>query len=121
MEPCHGIFFANTLSMIRMRLELFPPQDRVDEVVSALRLMISRTKVKPGCEDCRLARDERERTIVTYEEMWQDWDHLKQHIRSESYRTLLELMEISTEPPVLQFEEPGIVRGIEFVQQVMKG
>lgn len=107
--------------MIRMRLQLVPPCQRVDEVISALRVLISRTEVKRGCLDCRLTRDESDPSIVTYEESWREWEDLERHIRSESYRAFLELMEVSTEKPVLQFEEPGEVRGIEFVQEVRKG
>lgn len=107
--------------MIRMRLQLLPPDQRVDEVLSALRVLTSRTQVKTGCQGSHVTRGEHETAIVIYEETWRRWEDLEPHIRSKSFRTILELMELSTEKPLLQFEETGEIRGMDFVQKIRKG
>jgi hypothetical protein len=48
---------------------------------------------------------------------WEAVDGLMKHLRSDTYKHLLLLMELSPSPPVSQFYTVEEVRGLELVQQ----
>lgn len=104
--------------MISMSLRIVPQPHRVEELIHALRLQMSRTEVQPGCIQCRLSQDQRERNVVFYQEQWDCWSEIEKHIRSDRFARILELMELSTVTPELSFCDIHETRGMEYVQQL---
>jgi quinol monooxygenase YgiN len=105
-----------TSVMIRMSLQIQPPPARLAEILSAFRLISSRTTVQPGCIESSVSADERGNGVVIYQEDWESWDPLEMHIRSDSFLNILQLMESSISTPVLQFVGPNKVCGMELIE-----
>lgn len=107
--------------MIWMMLRVIPEPDRATELIRALRLQMGRTKVQPGCLDCQICQDVQDPHVVIYQEQWRSWPDIEKHIGSERFASILELMELSSDAPDLQFCDIHETRGMEFVRKVRKG
>jgi quinol monooxygenase YgiN len=88
------------------------------KVVSSLLPMVGSTRVQPGCRVCSLLSDvDDPRTLV----LWQEWDsqkNLDRHLRSADYRLVLAAMELSQEPPLMNFNTVKTRSGLEMVEAV---
>ncbi len=58
-------------------------------------------------------------SLVLIEE-WTDWTSLEIHIRSDSYRHILELTKLSSEQPEIKFLEISSSKGVEFIEKLRK-
>lgn len=103
--------------MIHMRLQLTPPKGKRRDLLSAFRLLASRTAVREGCIYCGLDFQEGSGDFV-YLEVWQSWEELEGYVRSDNYMHILQLMELSTTAPVLSFVGLDDKRGLEWVRTV---
>ena len=56
-------------------------------------------------------------TMVIFEE-WENWPSLEKHIQSDSYRTILELMELSSEQPEIKFYSVADAKGMEVIERL---
>ena len=59
-------------------------------------------------------------SMVLLEE-WKDWESLERHIRSESYRNILELMELSSKQPEIQLNTISSIKGMEHIEKIRLG
>lgn len=101
--------------MIFLNLKLCPSLERVQDVVSALRIYMGPTQVQPGCIHCRLSQALREPNVILYEEAWSCWEQLEKHICSDRFAGILHLMEVSCDAPQLTFNDVHETRGMEYV------
>lgn len=101
--------------MISMSLRIVPQPRWTADLIQALRLQMSRTEALPGCIQCRLSKDQHEPNVVFYQEEWDGWSQIEKHIRSERFARILELMELSTVTPELNFCDIHETRGLEYV------
>ena len=51
-------------------------------------------------------------------EEWENWPSLEKHIQSDSYRNILELMELSSEQPEIKFYSVADTKGIEVIERL---
>ena len=49
---------------------------------------------------------------------WEDWDSIETHIKSDAYRSVLELMELSSEQPEIKFNSISESKGMEFIEKL---
>ncbi len=56
-----------------------------------------------------------------YSELWDTEDNLRSMLRSERFTRLVELMEMSTDPPSLDFRTIAETHGLEFAWQARRG
>ena len=104
--------------MIYMNLRIDPSPERTSALVHALRLHMGRTEVQPGCIQCRLSQSGDDQNIILYQEEWATWEAIEKHIRSNRFSWILELMELSSTTPDLNFCDVHEKRGIEYVKQL---
>jgi len=84
----------------------------------ALQSLMIATRSERGCVGCTLSTDMGTRVVISYIEDWQTEDDLKRQLRSERFRTLAELMEKTSEQPVVRFIVHGTTRGLEYAEDV---
>jgi quinol monooxygenase YgiN len=53
--------------------------------------------------------------MLTFMEEWHTQEDFERHLRSEAYRTLLEVMELAREAPIVQFHTVVQTVGIEAI------
>lgn len=92
--------------------------DRHEELGRGLRSLLGPMRVEAGCVNCRLFQDFTNPRAFQIETYWRTEDDLTHHVRSEVYRKLLILMEMSAEPPTIEFHEVSQTRGMEFIEVV---
>jgi len=103
-------------STIRMRV---PPQKRV-EALRILRSTVERSKVLPGCLDCRIYEDVQEDNLIMFEEIWMDEGALERHLRSDEYRKVLLVLEMALHQPEVRIYIISRSTGIETIERARK-
>ena len=104
--------------MIQASLRITASPERRDEIVQTFRALLEPTEVKRGCLGCRFYQDVADENALTYVEEWQTQDDLELHLRSDQYRKLLVLIDLSTTPPELRFHTISQTSGIEYLATV---
>ena len=104
--------------MIQASLRIVVAPERRDEVVQAFRSLVRSTEVKRGCLGCRFYQDVADANSLTYVEEWQTQEACERHLRSDEYRKLLALVDLSTAPPELRFHTISETSGMEYLATV---
>ena len=104
--------------MIQASLRIVASAERRDEIVQTFRSLVGPTEVKRGCLGCRFYQDVSDKNALTYVEEWQTQEDLQRHFRSDQYRKLLALIDLSTAPPELKFHTISETSGIEYLATV---
>lgn len=106
--------------MIIESLGLMARRDNRKELQAALSFLIGPTRVESGCVSCHLYQDVVNPNGFRFECSWRSETDFVCHLRSEIYKQLLILMELSAEPPSVQFRTVSETRGLEFVHATRK-
>ncbi len=107
--------------MIIVTLRINVPGNRRKEILDSARLIVGPTKVKPGCISCGLFQDMNDPDAILFVEEWGTRENLEQHIKSESYRIILSLMELSDEAPEIKMYTISKTEGLEAIEAVRIG
>lgn len=93
---------------------LTAPKSRA-EVVRTLTAQLGPTRVQPGCHRCDLYQDIENRETITLVEEWESQADLDLRLRSEDYRSVLAVIELAQEQPVIHFDTVARRGGLEIV------
>ena len=104
--------------MIIVTLRIVVPPERRDEVLKTLRLFLGPTGVQPGCISCRFCQDIENENALTLVEEWESQADLDTHIRTDDFRKILAVMDISNEPPEIKFNTVSKTAGMEVMERV---
>jgi quinol monooxygenase YgiN len=105
--------------MIQASFRIVSPDNKRDEVLQVLLCLKGPTEVARGCRACRILQDVEDDHVLTYLVQWDTQDEIEEHLRSERFRRLLPYIEMSVEPPQVEFSTIDQVRGIEFLVAVL--
>jgi quinol monooxygenase YgiN len=101
--------------MIHASVTITAAPVRRQEVLGVLRSLTSPVRVEPGCLDCRLYEDVTTQGVFTLVEDWASRKDFEQHLRTEAYKMLLMVMELSAVEPVVRFYEVSRLIGMEAI------
>jgi quinol monooxygenase YgiN len=101
--------------MIHATVTLAIAPEQRQGALDVLRSLMSPTRVEPGCLDCRLYEDVTAEGVFTLVEDWATLADLKRHLRTEAYRLLLMVMELSAAPPEVRFHMVSRTMGMEAI------
>lgn len=101
--------------MIIEKLILVARRENRRELQAALSYLLGPTSVEAGCVRCQLFQDVNNTDILHFECVWKTETDLLRHLRSEIYKQLLIVLELSAEPPSAQFHTVSETHGLEFV------
>jgi quinol monooxygenase YgiN len=101
--------------MILAIVRIVAPPTRRNDVVQILRSLVGPTQVEPGCLSCGLYQGLEDANTLTFMEEWHTQEDFERHLRSEAYRKLLEVMELASEAPTVQFHTVVHTAGIEAI------
>lgn len=85
------------------------------EMGKALASLAGPIQVQPGCLSCRLFHHAEG---LQMEARWDNQENLVSHLKSDLYKRLLLLMELSSAPPLLEFLTVMELRGLDLVEEV---
>jgi quinol monooxygenase YgiN len=107
--------------MVRFTLTLVASQASAGSLLDALRSLIGPTRLEPGCLGCVVWEEVEGDTTLRYAEEWATEGHLRRHVQSDRFTSVLAVMEAATEPPHVQFDFVTITRGLDYVAEVRLG
>ncbi len=100
---------------LRMRVG---PGNR-DNLLQVVRRMLEPNRVETGCLSYHFYQDIEDGNAFIFVEEWESGADLEAHIRTESFRELLAVMDLLIEPPKLDIHTVSHAAGIEFVGGVV--
>jgi len=104
--------------MVQMTVRLATTTGHTYQLIEALRSLMRRTQGHYGCSGAHITADVDHADIFWYSEDWDSAEALEREIRTDRFSQLLELMETSARPPVLEFRVISETRGLEYVSAV---
>ncbi len=107
--------------MIELRLSLRAHPRRTRPLVEAFQSLARLVRLERGCVEIHLFTERGDSRHLCYSELWDAEDNLRSMLRSERFTRLMELMEMSAEPPTLDFRTITETRGLEFAWQARRG
>ena len=105
--------------MIQASLRIVAPEGNREEILGVLSRLKGPTEVLEECRACRIVEDVDDMNVLTYLVTWETQEDLEEHLRSDRFRRLLPYIEMSREPPEVDFSTIEEVRGIEFLVEVL--
>ncbi len=106
--------------MIQASFRIVAPPRKREEILEVLLCLKGPTEITRGCRSCRILQDADDANVLTYLVEWDTEEEVESHLRSERFRRLLPYIEMSVEPPQVDFSTIDRVRGIEFLVDVLR-
>ena len=104
--------------MIIASLKITVSHDKQQSALQTIRAILGWTCAQPGCISMAFYQDTNDPESMVLLEEWEAWSHLEDHIRSDSYRSILELMELSSEQPEVKFSRVSSTKGMEVIERL---
>ena len=104
--------------MLNIMLRIKVQSGRRKDFLDTARSIIGPTSVLPGCISCRLSQDLNDPDIAYLIEEWETREDLDTRIRSEEFRVILSLMELSDESPEIKFFTVSKCEGMEVIERL---
>jgi len=107
--------------MIHSTVRLLTDPENRDDALAILCSMAERTRVEAGCITCRIYQDVQEDHSIMLDEIWKNEEDLNRHLRSDEYRNVLFVMEMSVKKPEIRFETIMSTSGMEIIEKARMG
>ncbi len=105
--------------MIQASFRIVAPEGKREEILDVLLCLKGPTEVARGCRACRILQDVEDDHLLTYLVRWDTRAEIEDHLRSERFRRLVPYIEMSLEPPEVDFSTIDKIEGIEFLIDVL--
>jgi quinol monooxygenase YgiN len=93
-----------------------PPRKRA-EALKILSSLAEQCRDILGCLSCHIYEDLQEKNVLMLKEVWMADEDLDLHIRSDGYRNLLLVLEMSLKQPEIRFDTISKSTGIETIEK----
>ncbi len=103
--------------MVCATVRLVVPFKHRAEVLEILASIAERARFEPGCISCRVYQGMEGEHVVMLEERWRSEEQLQAHLRSEEYRKVLLVAEMSVERPEIRFDLISKSTGVETIRK----
>lgn len=104
--------------MFRAIFEVVVRPPLKEEVFRTLLGLIGPTSAEPGCKGCRIFMEVPQKGRLIFTSEWRSRDDLETHICSEYFRTVLSVIDLSSELPLVRIEEVRQTEGLEYLASV---
>lgn len=101
--------------MIRSTIRMAIPAAKHTDALRILKSIAVQSRDDPGCLSFCVYRDVDDDNVLMLQGMWKSEENLGRHIRSEGYRNLLLVMEMSLNQPEIRFDTISNSTGIETI------
>src|SRR5581483_1062386 len=106
------------VTMIIERIAVLVAPEKREDLRRAFSSLLEPTCVEPGCICCDLYQESGNQNRFCLETRWKSEPELVRHLRSEKYRDLLMLLELGSEPPLVEFHAVAETKGLDLVRAV---
>jgi quinol monooxygenase YgiN len=101
--------------MILATLRLTIQPDKREEFLNSVQGLTEPAGVEPGCISSRFYQDTLNDNAFAFVEEWETQADLDRHIRKETFRMLITVMDFLKGPPEVQFNEVTQTTGLEAI------
>ncbi len=102
--------------LVSIRMTVNPEQR--DEFLQIIRGVLGPTRAERTCTHCKCYEDIENKNTFIYIEEWQTKPGFNRHISSEIFRNILAAIDMSCEPPEINFNTVSRTEGLETVAAV---
>ena len=102
--------------MIVLRIRLVVPHRNRAAVLNVIWPMPGPTSVETGCAGCHISADDDDENVLTFSEEWDGQENLDRHVRSNSFRDLLSVLDMAAGPPEVRIHTVTETRGLEVIR-----
>jgi quinol monooxygenase YgiN len=103
--------------MIQSTIRMTIPSQKRAEALRILNSVAEQCRDVSGCLSCHFYGDLREKDVLMLTEVWRAEEDLNLHLRSEEYRNLLLVLEMSLRQPEIRFDTISSSAGIETIEK----
>ncbi len=103
--------------MVFATLSLTVPIEKRGEVVACFQAMAGPTQVQPGCLSSHFFQDLSEEGTFGLIQEWENREHLVRFLRSREYRVVLEVIELASASPKIEFFEVSHLQGLDLIEE----
>jgi quinol monooxygenase YgiN len=103
--------------MIQSAIRMLIPSRKSDEALKIVRSVVELCRDDPGCLSCHIYRDLHEKDVFMLEQVWRSEEEMAVHLRSDEYRNLLLVLEMSLKKPEIRFDTISSSTGIETIEK----
>jgi quinol monooxygenase YgiN len=103
------------MSTTALSARIVAPEERYEEILGVFRMIMAPIQADPACVGCHLFRDIENDRILAFEVEWRTKQELERHMRSDDYRVLLSLFDLSQEPPEIDLRTIDDTHGMELM------
>lgn len=104
------------MHIVTLRIKV--PRNQRANFLDAARRVVGPTAVQPGCTSCRLYQDVNDSDAVFLVEEWETRKELEQHLKSDRYRIVLSLLDMSEKPPEFKLSTIQKTEGLEALEAI---
>ena len=104
--------------MISSTIRMTIPAKKHNDALRIIKSIAMQSRDNKGCLGCCIFKDVEDRNVLVFQERWKDEENLKRHLRSEEYRNLLLVLELSLQEPEIRFDTISSSTGIETIEKV---
>lgn len=105
--------------MIVSKIKVDTGPENKEEILEILFSLKGPTEVKSGCLGCEIYQDLQNESIIVYTEVWKSKEKLNSHIRSNHYRKLLAVIDMSLKQPEITFCAVTKTMGMEMIKEAL--
>ena len=104
--------------MVTSFLKVNVPPGKMKDAIQTVHSILGWTRAQPGCISMAFYEDTNQPGTMMIFEEWENWPSFEKHIQSDSYRNILELMELSSEQPEIKFYSVADTKGMEVIERL---
>jgi quinol monooxygenase YgiN len=109
--------FSGGTLLVMERVSVLADGAKVTEVCNAFGSLLGPTRAESGCLRCGLYRAWPGSNTVLMETLWRSREDLVRHLQSDRYKSFLQVIETSTEEPLIEFFFVLQTQGLEVVEE----
>ena len=102
--------------MIIESIRIVVTKQKHEQMRRALTAWVGPAEVEPGCISCHIFQEGPEAQAFRFEARWKTQDDLLRHLRSDHYKRLLALMDLGSEPPLIEFHTVAETKGLDLIE-----
>ncbi len=107
----------DTKILVTLRMIVRP--ERRSDLLETMREMLEPARVERGCLSYHLYEDVEDRNAFVLVEEWKTQKDLESHIRTDSQRRLLALLDLLSRQPELRFNTVSHTAGMDLIEEVL--
>ena len=105
------------MEIITLKFQIAP--EIYTTVLKNINAIIAPTVVQPGCLDCYVYRGVEDKTTLLFIERWDNVEQMRRHIKSEDFKVILAMMELSQIKPEFCIQTISDTKGIDELSELL--